>query len=191
MAINTSVQSAWVHAFDKSTYALNVIDYEHHEIHSGSSFTATGTVDIASAGTINVVLVAPNTTKYSHAEFTVITESEAAFNVYEGFVPSGTVDGGTIGVPVTPYNRNRTSATTPTLLVYSGGSVGTAVEATAGTLIYASHWGSGRGSGGADRGVSEWVLKKDTRYIVQVVNATTNANYTAWAVDWYEHTDKE
>ena len=194
MGIDTSVASAWRDAFDRSTHGLIVIDYPHHEIHGGSSFSASGTVDLANAGTINIHVKTPNSTKYSHATFGVTTELEAAINLYEGFAPSGTADGGTPGVAVTAFNRNRNSSAANTTLVYSGATVGTAGTATAGSLIFAYHHGGGTGAGrfgGQERGISEWMLKANTQYLFQVVNATTSANYTAWQVDWYEHTNKE
>ena len=189
-----SVQSKWSAAFDNDTYALNVISYEHHEVHGGASYDAFGTVDLASGGTMNIAIVTPNTLRYSHAVLAVSSELEAAINFYEGFVPSGTADGGTIGVAVTAYNRNRNVSTTATTLVYTGATVGTAVGGTAGTLIWATHQGGGAAAfrfGGEQRGVSEWVLKANTRYLFQIINATTSANYNAWEVDWYEHTNKE
>lgn len=174
-------------ATDGSTFALETIEYDHHEVHAGSSFVASGTADVANAGTVNAVIKAPAGSKYLHAVFEVTSESEVAFNFYEGFVAGS---GGTVGAAVAVHNRNRNSATVATGLVYTGASVGTA-GGTAGTLLYASHWGSGKGVGGAARSLSEWVLKADTQYLLEVVNATANANYTAWSFNWYEHTDKE
>ena len=101
MGIDTSVASAWRDAFDRSTHGLIVIDYPHHEIHGGSSFTAGGTVDLGSGGTINIHVKTPNSTKYPHVTFSITNELEAAVNLYEGFAPSGTADGGTPGVAVT------------------------------------------------------------------------------------------
>ena len=194
MGIDTSVASAWRDAFDRSTHGLIVVDYPHHEVHGGSSFTASGTVDLGNGGTINIHVKTPNSTKYPHATFSITNELEAAINLYEGFAPSGTADGGTPGVAASVWNRNRNSSTANTTLVYSGATVGTAGTASAGTLIWAYHHGGGSGAGrfgGEDRGISEWVLKANTQYLLQIINATTSANYTAWEVDWYEHTNKE
>lgn len=191
MAIGISAQAVWGEAFNPETYALKTMDYAHHEIHRGSSFVASGTIDLGNAATLNVTLKTPNTTEWCHTVIQIVSESEMAFNLYEGFLPSGTADGGTIGVAVTAYNRDRNSSSAAGMLVYTGATVGTAGTATAGTLIEAGHWGSGRGVGGSDRGVSEFILKQNTNYLVQMVNATSNANYTAWEVDWYEHTNKE
>jgi hypothetical protein len=194
MAIDVSVTSAWRDAFDRSTHGLIVVDYPHHEIHGGSSFVASGTVDLGNGATMNINVKTPNSTKYSHVVFSVSHELEAAINLYEGFAPSGTADGGTPGVAVSVWNRNRNSSTAATTLVYSGATVGTAGTASAGTLIWAHHEGGGSTPnrfGGESRGISEWVLKANTQYLFQIINATTSANYTAWEVDWYEHTDKE
>ena len=176
-------------ATDASTWALETIEYEHHEIHSGSSFVASGVLDVPNAGTVNAVIKAPSGAKLIHAIYEVTSESEVQFNFYEEFVP-GTAHGGTIGTGVTAHNRNRNSSGTATALVYTGASVGTA-GGTAGTLMFTSHWGSGKGVGGGARAASEWVLKADTQYLLEAVNATANANFTAWSINWYEHTDKE
>lgn len=194
MSIDSSVASAWRDAFDRSTHGVIVVDYPHHEVLDGSAFAASGTVDLSNAATFNVHVKTPNSMKYSHATFGVSTELETAINIYEGFAPSGTADGGTPGVAVSVWNRNRNSSTANTTLVYSGATVGTAGTATEGTLIYAHHHVGGIGAsqfGGKDRGITEWVLKSNTQYLFQIVNATTSANYVAWEVDWHEHTNKE
>jgi hypothetical protein len=182
MAISVATNSALRDTFDSATYALNTVDYEHHEIHSGSSFAAHYIQDVAGSGTINVTITTPNTTRWAHMLWVVGTELEAELRFYEGSTITG---GGTI----TPYNRNRNSSTTATCSVRGTPTVG-----TVGTLIFADHLGGGSASarfGGENRGVNEWVLKQNTTYTVQLVNMTGNANYMAVALDWYEHTNKE
>lgn len=173
-------------AADGVSWALTTIPFEHHEIHDGSAFVASGTADLASGGTIQALIKTPAGTKFAHAALEVITEAEAAFNFYEGYVVGAA---GTVGTNVAAQNRNRNSSGTATTLIYTGPSVGTAAG-TIGTLIYASHWNASKGPN-IERGVSEWVLKPNTQYLLEVVNATAAANYTAWAVNWYEHTNKE
>ena len=45
-------------------------------------------------------------------------------------------------------------------------------------------------SGGASRGVSEWILKQNVSYLLKLTNLTATNNYASVHLDWYEHTDK-
>jgi len=182
MAISVATPSAWREAFDKATYALNTVDYAHHEIHSGSSFVAHHIQEVANAGTINVTIKTPNTTKWAHMLWIIGTELESELRFYEGSTITG---GGTI----TPKNRNRNSSAVSTCVV-----MGTPTVGTVGSLLFADHLGGGSASarfGGENRADNEWVLKQNTTYTVQLVNMTGSNNQMSVALDWYEHTDKE
>ena len=184
MAISVATNSAWRETFDRATYALNTVDYAHHEIHAGSSFVAHHVQEVANGGTINVTIKTPNTTKWAHLLWLVGTELESELRFYEGSTVAAAT-GGTI----TPKNRNRNSASTSTCVV-----MGTPTVGTVGDLLFADHLGGGSASarfGGENRGEQEWVLKQNTTYTVQLVNMTTSNNYMAVALDWYEHTNKE
>lgn len=177
-----AVQDKWTSAFDSATYALNTVDYAHHEIHGGSSFVASYIANVANAGTINVTITTPDTTKYAHMLWVIGTELESELRFYEG----STITGGTA---LAAFNRNRNSSGTSTCVV-----MGTPTVGTVGSLIFTDHLGGGSAAarfGGETRGVNEWVLKKNTTYTVQLVNATASDNYMSVALDWYEHTNKE
>ena len=62
---------------------------------------------------------------------------------------------------------------------------------TAGTPIAAEYVASGTrnfASGGAARGVAEWVLLPNTLYAFEITSLTDDDNYCSIGVDWYEHT---
>ena len=182
MAISVATNTAWRETFDRATYALNTVDYAHHEIHSGSSFVAHHIQDVTASGTINVTITTPNTTRWAHMLWIIGTELEAELRFYEGSTATG-------GTTITPMNRNRNSSGTSTCVV-----MGTPTVGTVGSLIFADHLGGGAASarfGGETRGDHEWVLKQNTTYTVQMVNMTGSANYMSVALDWYEHTNKE
>lgn len=164
---------------DASTHALEVIEYEHHEIHSGSSFYVTYTVDLGNGASQDILLVTPDTTKWAHMVGSVTTESEAHVYFYEDTTTSND------GTAMTEFNRNRNSGTAATVV-----ATYTPTVTGVGTLIWESHFGSGRGVGGGARSENEFVLKQNTKYMLRVTNATANANYIAIAINWYEHTDK-
>lgn len=163
---------------DASTHSWQVIDYEHHEIHSGSSFVVADCTDLGNGASRELLIVTPNTAKWAHLLVKIITESEAHWYLYEDATTSSD------GTGLTEVNRNRNSATTATAVVTH-----TPTLTGDGTLIYQEHYGSGRGNGGENRGESEFVLKQNAKYLVRLTNATTSANYVTIVLDWYEHTD--
>ena len=163
---------------DKSTNTIQNIEYEHHEIHSGSSFTACYKAELGNGASADLLVVTPNTTSWAHMIYKIDVEAEADITVYEA--PTATP-----GTAITAYNRNRNSATAATTTVTH-----TPTEITEGTTIISSaHIGSGRDVGGGSRGTHEFVLKQNTKYLYRVTNATTTNNYVSIKLDWYEHTN--
>ena len=169
-------------AADSVSYAFNTIDYAHHEIHGGSSYAAGTVTDLASGGTVHLMITTPDTTKWCHLLGGVVVESESTINWYEN--PTSPSGGGTI----TPVNRNRNSSTTAGASVV--GTVGV-LSGTAGSLLFGGAVGSGRGEGGEVRATGEWILKQNEDYILEVVNESTGASWTSVHFNWYEHTNKE
>lgn len=56
----------WPVRIDAATYAMDTIEYEHHEIHSGSAFFLEGYTTLGNGGTLYVKLVTSNTTRWTH-----------------------------------------------------------------------------------------------------------------------------
>jgi hypothetical protein len=164
---------------DRATETLQIIEYEHHEIHSGSSFTCDYVQDVTNSSTANIIVVTPNTTKWNHITYEFDCESEAELIVYEDAI-TGT--GSTISI----YNRNRNSSVTSGTIVQHS-----PINVTTGSIaIRRFHVGGGKSFGGGDRGSHEIILKQNSKYLIQLVNHTTSNNYMSLKLDWYEHTDK-
>jgi len=164
---------------DNATETLQTIEYEHHEIHSGSSFTVSYKADIGNGATLDLLIVTPDTTTWAHMTYEVDVEAETDVLIYEAVTA-------TAGSPVVAYNRDRNNLTPATVVVTS-----TPTSITAGTTIIRSyHLGSGRSSGGGARATHVFILKQNTKYLFRMTNATTNNNYMAVKLDWYEHTNK-
>ena len=69
---------------DKSTRAVETIEYEHHEIHDGSSFHAFhADTDVADNERIVLSFKTPSTTKWIHMLGEVTASGEAEFWLYE------------------------------------------------------------------------------------------------------------
>ena len=185
---------------DASTNAVNVIGYEHHELHEGSSFHVGYSVTTASSDddVTAIMFKTPNTTKWLHlvATFSCSAAAEAIINEGPTLTDSG--DGSDKAV----LNRNRNSTATSTVQSLEDtptvGSVTTmneaewtAVGVSAGTELSHEFLAAGTGprpSGGASRGEQEWVLKQNTTYVFYLQNTGAAANAHSISLDWYEHT---
>lgn len=165
---------------DASTLGLQVIEYEHHEIHSGSFYRAGFQKDVANGGTAILAITTPDTGKWLHFRPAVDCELEATIKIYEN--PTS-VTGGTA---VTPRNANRNSANTSGATVVSDPTVNLTGAVTLGNVIL----GSGRSTGGNSEAGYEWILKQNETYVVHVTNNTTNPNQINIRCQWYEHTDR-
>jgi len=164
---------------DLSTHALNLITYNHHEIHSGNAFYIQNWEQLANGGSTNFLFRTPDTTKWSHFDFEFENQVEAEYTILEAVTVTD------VGTTITPINRNRNSSNTATLLSYQDATY------TGGTQIAAGRFGSGRVFGGKLRDAEERMLKQNTDYIFLIENVTAGAtNNINWFFDWYEHTDK-
>jgi hypothetical protein len=175
----TSDTTSQVPRIDTATHTLQTIEYEHHEIHLGSSFTCSYTADIGNGANMDIEIVTPDTTEWAHFLYELEVEAESHLTIYE----ASTL---TEGTALVVHNRDRNSATANTTLVYhtpTGITTGT-------TKIREAHIGSGKTIGGGNRGTQEFILKRNTKYLIRITNATTSNNYMSIKLDWYEHTNK-
>jgi len=185
---------------DSQTRAWNVIDYEHHEIHAGSSFACHYQNDCTNVGEMTMIAFnTPNTAKWIHIVFDASSTAAAYMAIYE--VADLDVDEGT---DLTVYNRNRNSLTASTVSsIETTPEAGkatsyTEAQAAGATLSTATelerHY-MGAGAAGADvsgqaRAEAEWILKQDTQYAFVIVSTTNDDNTHSLRLSWYEHTDQ-
>ena len=186
---------------DASTNSLQTIEYEHHEVHAGSSFNVHIKNTTAATDNHRTLLgfETPNTTKYAHLIVSAACSHAAEVFLYEDV----TIDDDE-GTEVTILDRNRVTDNTSTMLSFENPAV--AGQATwmdeteiAGANFSATRTlerfqmvagGGPKAIGGETRGSQEWVLKPNTKYAVVVQNVGANANLHEIHMDWYEHTDK-
>lgn len=168
---------------DASTNSLQTIEYEHHEIHSGSSFVC---VDLQNVNgtTFKWQVTTPAGTKYTHMVFDLDCTGEMTVLITEG---SDRTD----GTALAEINRNRVG--TPTVAGTIVTHTPTGGETDGATTIVnhrsgATGVGSKTVSSGGFRGGNEFVLKAATKYVISV---TTYADvWVTLDIDFYEHTDK-
>ena len=185
---------------DGATNALRTITYEHHEVHSGSSFHVGYSVTTPDDDDVTAIMFkTPNTTKWLHlvATFACSDPAEAIILEAPDLADSGD------GTDKVVLNRDRNSSTKSTVSSLEDeptvGSVTTmneaewtAVGVTNGTELEHEYLQGGSGPkavGGVTRGTQEWILKKNTVYVFYLQNTGANANAHSISLDWYEHTN--
>lgn len=175
---------------DGVTDGLVMIDYEHHEHHSGSAYAVQ--VFTASGTAVSIAFKTPSGTKKAHIVAEFAAESKAHLTTYEGTV--WTTNTGTV---VAPKQQNRSSANTSMLLedktatpaFTAGGVLQNPTITTAGTVISNIYTFASKqtGSSGAKR--HELILDADETYSF-VLTSDDGAKGLQIRLYWYEHTDK-
>ncbi len=168
---------------DTATGALEVIDYAHHEVHSGSHYFIEGFTTLGEAETLYVKLVTPDTGKWAHLTWEISSNGILEAYLYEGV--SGGMAGGS---GVTPINNNRNSTKTSGLTVTNG----VAVASDLGTTISQTKMG-GTGFktniGGSTIRTNEIILKQNTTYLRKFLSGSAD-NIVSFRASWYEHQNK-
>jgi len=185
---------------DEATNALTVINYDHHEVHGGSSFVCSYNNDCTNTNEMTVIAFnTADSNKWVH----VIAEASATAAAYFAVYENPSIDNGE-GTTLTIYNRDRNSSKTSTVSTIEAtpttGSATSFNEAQAAganitttTELIRRYIGSGErinASGGDTRGSAEFILAGNTQYAFMVVSTTDDDNTHGIVLDWYEHTNK-
>ncbi len=160
---------------DEYTRSLTTIGWEHHKIHEGDTFTVLEVTDLPNAAVRDILIITPDTTKWAHLVWEIEHELETLIQFYRGTVVT---DNGTV---VPSFNRNGNSDNVSTTFVYH-----TPTITNDGVLIGTIQQGSGKKAGGSDRQSNEFMLKRNTMYLVRITNLTANNNLIFMKLNWYE-----
>jgi len=164
---------------DGLTNALLFVDYEHHEVHSGSAYILSNQALLGSGATFEYVI---NTSgmqgKQVHLLVLARSTSEANLFIYENVTWTGGTTNG-------EANRNRNLNKTALVTIIQDATV-----LTTQTKILEEHFGNGRNIGGESRSVLEFILKENETYSIEFESEASN-NDVSWLIEWYEHTPKE
>ena len=188
-------------AVDSATHVTTTIEYEHHEIHSGSSFTAnfdnTTTNDDDHRSAIGFQV--SDTARWPHMVINVSSSHPAEFSLIE----APTIDLAA-GTEVVIYNRDRNSLNVSTILdlaspqvagkvtTYTEAQIGAATFSGGTVLAHKTLIGGGgpQAVGGVGRGGQEWILDQGAKYVLVMQNIGGNINLHEIHMDWYEHINK-
>ena len=154
---------------------LVTIEYEHAQIHEGWMFTVLEITDLTNGAVRDLVVVAPDTTRWTHLVWEIEHELETSIQFYKDTTYSDA------GTTITSFNRNGNSANIATTLVYH-----TPTITDVGTLVGTIQQGDGKKAGGSDRLSNEFILKRNTSYLVRITNLTASNNLIATKLNWYE-----
>jgi len=169
---------------DSVSRAITVIDMTHHEMHEGDHYYMEGFVTLANGGTFYAKLVTPDSAKWTHLIWDIVSSGILETNFYEG--ASGGMTGGDV---VVPLNSNRNSTNTSGLVITSGVTV-----ATDKGLKVSSKKVGGTGfktvSGGTAERSDELILKQNTTYFREFISGSDD-NVISFRATWYEHTNKD
>lgn len=168
---------------DAITDATNAINYEHHEIHSGSHYYVCGDSTIDTSDTLEVQITTSNTAKWIHLVYEFQSTQQTAFHIYE--TATVTADGDA----VTALNNNRNSTNTTSLTLFQTGGTVT----VDGTLIYSQLTGVSGNLVQSRQGIAgrnnEIILKQNTTYRFLFISSGDN-NTLSYCAEWYEHTNR-
>jgi len=168
---------------DEKTHALVFSSWAHHKIHERGSFVVSD-VQSVSTTTMKWQITTPDSEKYTHALFDLDGTGEMSVIITEG---SDRTD----GTALVEINRNRVgtppSAGTIVTRTPTGGSTDGAITIFS-TRVGATNVGSKTVEAGGSRGVNEFMLKPNTKYVVAAL--TFAAIYVSFHVHWYEHINK-
>jgi hypothetical protein len=183
---------------DKATNSIQIIDYAHHEIHAGSSFTChySQTAPTNVGEMTMIAFNTPDSTTYLHMFAEASSTAASTFSIYE--VADLDVDEGT---QLTIYNRDRNSSTLSTVTIIETTPVAnkatsySVVQAAGATLstaipIYVKYLGAaaaGADTSGETRDSHEFILKRNTQYAFVIANTTDDTNTHNIILNWYEH----
>jgi len=170
-------------SIDTVTASINVIQYEHHEIHAGSHFYIQGFLQLDDGDTFYVKLVTPDTTKWSHFVYDI--KSTGICTTYFDEDASGGMVGATNVVPI---NNNRNSDNASGMMFTSNVTNANTYV----TRLEADMWGSNgfkETIGGGSARSDELMLKQGTTYLRTFVSGAVS-NIIQFKASWYEHTSK-
>jgi len=188
---------------DASTHSIQVIDYAHHEIHSGSTFCVHLADNAVSKATeMGCLFTTPSGAKWFHCVYSVDMGSKATFDILEA--PTIDVDPDLTNFYI-PRNRNRNSdkistalsvratpAANQVTLILDGDASPISAD---GTVLHTEIIGGAKKGKTASDGhthADEYILKADTTYYFRVKGDGSGDDNLQMSMEliWYEHTPK-
>lgn len=184
---------------DDNTNSLQIVDYEHHEIHSGSNFRVQHNQDdipsTSSGGELVIAFFVPDQTKEPHMIWEYAHQGDMTMKLLEGVTFNASA-----GTDRAPKNSNRNSTNTSILQGKATGSLVSDFVTvgensadsiyTGGTVISLKRDYSARNVSTSGGRRQEVILKTNTNYAFVLDNNETSTQGGQIRIEWYEHTPK-
>lgn len=175
-----------LNAKDPLTHALKTIDSDHYYIHHGLMYSYSEYFTLTTGTSRFIAFKTPASLYDIHYRLTQLDASadKARVNLYEGSVITGGSDKLT-----SLFNHNRQTSKTSAMQSFVSGTA----HSTPGTLILYGYVPGGTSVGQSRNGAStgqrnEWVLDRDTIYVVEIINGSSGDNIINIVINWYEET---
>jgi len=171
---------------DSATGVLMNMNYEHHEIHSGSHYFISDDAVLANNAVVDVQFQTPDTAKWIHFTFQVDAAATSEYFIYEDV--TFTVTGATLPSYNNDRNSAKTSGTTKYLILNTSLALANAdTNLTGSTTLVHGYLTAGRAGGFVERS-KEIILKQNTKYSMRAIALA--AGTVSFNMEWYEHTNK-
>lgn len=157
---------------DDNNY-VKIINQSHDEIHGGDYYSCLLSTTAAAASTVIMYIKTPNSTTRIH----FVAQANSSVNNVTCYFASASIAATSSYTVLTAYNKNFNS--TKTTSVIFGMMPSSDGFSTYGGIIY-ERWAL-QGSvydgaiGGRTGHDSEWILQKNTGYVLNVISLTTSA----------------
>jgi hypothetical protein len=163
---------------DEITGAAVTIPVVHHEVHEGETFSQSLFSMNNPDGTDIVLMLRTGATQYGHLTFTVTAGGDAQVRLHENPVVSAS------GNVFTPRNMKRTEGDGAAQIVLSGNP--TYTDGTILTNFLVPGGTGGNAQGGVGRMGTEWILRLNTDYLIELTNIAGNNQPLSIVAQWYE-----
>lgn len=156
--------------------SIMIITPEHDKIHNGRGFECSGKASITSGASFLILIQTANCLTHLRLIHMDLTGAPADIYLYE----SPTISNN--GTLISLINKNRNSSLVPCTLIYHTPTV--SVNGT--QLSYHLINGAKQSGGSNDNFEDEWVLNRNTKYLLLITNNSVSTETLGFKFFWYE-----
>lgn len=162
---------------DEITGAAVTIPVVHHEVHEGEMFSVSVFSLVNANGDDISILLRTGNTLYGHLTFTATGGGDAQVRLLEAPTVSA------VGNALTEYNMKRYSTDVPEIATFGNP---TYIEQAVLTSFLVPGGSGGNAQGGVVRQDTEWILRLNTDYVIELTNIAGNNQPLSLVAQWYE-----
>jgi len=163
---------------DRLTKALNIIEWEHHEVHAGNTYTVSfRSAAVANNGYLDLHIV--GTTKDAHVKITYSCEGKVLFKTYSATTYT------VVGTAITPWNRNMCSTNTAVTTFYHTPTINVLGSQRVDEFVGTGGAAAVR-AGGVGGSSIETVVNPTKDLLLRLQNVSGSASDLQFTINFYE-----